>query len=441
MLQASKRCIFTSSIKHAMSAKLFVEPVITPVTEPVSIWGAGFKANAPITIKASMNCLSEKLSFSSHAHFTTSENGSFSLLDTKSTGGSYVGTHGMGLFWSMVHGVGSYNLIQVVNACTQLEYDFNVYSGHISEFSDSPLSSARVNRYFAGPTVTRIPVKTGSIHGTLFIPEGNGPFPSIITLYGGNKRRQVVEDAAGILSNHGFVTLALAYFGVDGLNKSYAQEPIRIEFFEEAIHYLMNHEKVNPDAIGVYGISKGGDIALSMASYLSQVKAVACINGSISSIGTKTTFGNKSTEMLPASFDKVSYLPDQTLNIKNALNNPRDHPDSIHNFQDSKADILMIAGLDDYNWDSELFVDIAKERMDHVGKTNYELHKYPGLGHFIDAPFMPPCVKFTHSLVPKGMFVYFGGKNTMQHSIHQENVWKKVISFFFRVFKEKKSKL
>ena len=315
MLSTSTRCIFTRNIKHVMSAKLFVEPIITPVTEPVLIWGAGFEANAPITIQASMNCLSEKLSFNSHAHFTTSENGSFSLLDTKSTGGSYVGTNSMGLFWSMVHSEKSYSRVQVVNASTQLEYNFNVYSGHISEFSGSPLSSASINRYFAGPTITRIPIKTGSIRGTLFMPEGNGPFPSIITMYGGNKRRQVVEDSAGILSNHGFVTLALAYFGVDDLNKTYAQEPIRIEFFEEAIHYLMNHEKVNSDAIGVYGASKGGDVALSMASHLPQVKAVAWINGFISSIGNITTYRNESTEMLPLSFDKSSFFMDQTLTL------------------------------------------------------------------------------------------------------------------------------
>ena len=424
-----------------MSAKLFVGPILTPVTEPVSIWGTGFKANHPITIQASLICLSEKLFFSSHAYFTTSENGSFNLRDTESTGGSYTGAHVMGLFWSMIHSENSYKRLQVANASTQLKYNFNVYAGHISEFSDSPLSSASITRYFAESTITRVPVKTGNIRGTLFIPEGNGPFPSIITLYGGNKQRQVVEDAAGILSNHGFVTLALAYFGVDDLKKSYTSEPLKIEFFEEAIHYLMGHEKVNSNAIGVYGESKGGKIALAMASHLPQIKAVAGVNAAVCGVGVSSTYKNKTTKMIGISPNKALFLSDQTVNMKNVLDDPRDYPDTIHNFQDSKADILMIAGLDDYNWDSELFVDIAKERMDHVGKTNYELHKYPGLGHFVDAPFMPPCVKFMHPLVPKGIFLYFGGENTLQHSTSQEDVWKKVITFFKHSLKEPKNKL
>ena len=101
----------------------------------------------------------------------------------------------------------------------------------------------------------------------------------------------------------------------------------------------------------------------------------------------------------------------------------------------------MVAGLDDHGCKSELFLDIAKERMDCAGKTNYELYKYPGLGHIVDAPFMPPALATPHPLVPKGMLVYYGGKDSLQHSISQLEVWKKVISFFTKSLKQQKSKL
>ena len=36
-----------------------------------------------------------------------------------------------------------------------------------------------------GPGVTRIPVNYGRIKGTLFLPSGSGPFPAVISMYGG----------------------------------------------------------------------------------------------------------------------------------------------------------------------------------------------------------------------------------------------------------------
>ena len=42
-----------------------------------------------------------------------------------------------------------------------------------------------------------------------------GPRPSVITLHGGVMRGQPVEDVASTLASNGYVTMALAYFGVE----------------------------------------------------------------------------------------------------------------------------------------------------------------------------------------------------------------------------------
>ena len=68
------------------------------------------------------------------------------------------------------------------------------------------------------------------VQGTLFIPPGEGPFPAIINIHGGMKRKQLVEDAAEMFANNGFVSMALAFFAY-GLPKVYTVEPVRFEIF------------------------------------------------------------------------------------------------------------------------------------------------------------------------------------------------------------------
>ena len=70
--------------------------------------------------------------------------------------------------------------------------------------------------------VERIEVNAGRIRGTLFLPEGRtGPFPAVINLYGGVHKRKIIEDKSALLASRGFASLALAFFGVEGLPRRY----------------------------------------------------------------------------------------------------------------------------------------------------------------------------------------------------------------------------
>ena len=299
----------------------------------------------------------------------------------------------------------------------------------------SPISSVNIQRKFLAENVKRYSVEEGNIRGTLFVPPGEGPFPAIMTLYGGIKRKHVIEDTAALLANNGYVTFATAFFGVDGLPKKYTTQPIRIEYFEEVIEYLSSLKFVISNKIGVYGKSKGGEIALAMMAFLSNISAVAITNGCISSIGTSTTYGDRVVDMLGVSVERIEFMSNVCMNILNTWNHPKDEPSSIHPFENSMADLLMVAGLDDHNWNSELFTDLAKEKMDAVQKTNYEILKYPDFGHSLDAPYTPCYEKTNHPLVPQGMFVYFGGKNRKAHAMQQVQIWNDVISFFNKSLK------
>ncbi len=99
----------------------------------------------------------------------------------------------------------------------------------------------------------------------------------------------------------------IGYFGVPGLAKMYGDN--RIEYFESVMgHVACTHsDVVDGDRIGVMGVSKGGDLALSCAAFLGdKVKACAVQNSCVSSIITRTTYGDKVVETLPwADMDKL----------------------------------------------------------------------------------------------------------------------------------------
>lgn len=89
----------------------------------------------------------------------------------------------------------------------------------------------------------------------------------------------------------GFVTLALAFFGVDDLPKRYDDRDVDIEYFEEAIDIAASREEVDSKRIGVFGLSKGGDLALSCVAFLKdKVKAGLILNACVSSVASSTVY-------------------------------------------------------------------------------------------------------------------------------------------------------
>ncbi|ERE73088.1 acyl-coenzyme A thioesterase 1-like protein [Cricetulus griseus] len=131
------------------------------------------------------------------------------------------------------------------------------------------------------PGVRRVPVREGRVRATLFLPPGNGPFPGIVDLFGVGGG--LLEYRASLLAGKGFAVMALAYYNYDDLPKG--MDIFHLEYFEEAVNYLLSHPQVKGPGIGLLGISKGGELGLAMASFLKGIKAAVIINGSVAAVG------------------------------------------------------------------------------------------------------------------------------------------------------------
>lgn len=69
---------------------------------------------------------------------------------------------------------------------------------------------------------------------------GQAPFPGVINIDGVGGG--LCEHRASLLANHGFATLALAYYQYEDL----IQKPtkLHLEYFEEAVNFMLQHTQV-----------------------------------------------------------------------------------------------------------------------------------------------------------------------------------------------------
>ena len=423
------------NIVRRYKGTLTITPTTSLVSDCVKITGEGFPSHSPITVTARAHCESQNFSFRSYVHINTCAQGTFDMTTSESVGGSYTGVDGMGLFWSMSSDEG-YKVKQMKtnDASVPVQYDFGVLNGHSEEENDIGgfVCSASIERHFMGEGVTHIVVSQPPFHATVFKPPGPGPFPAIITSYGGMQHGKVIEDAASMFANQGYVTMVVAFYGkYEGLPRSYLTTPLRVELFEAAVEYLKTLDYVNGDAIGAWGRCQGASNVLAMACFLGDdIKAVVAVNALMYSIGTTMTYRDA---VIPnGSFDrsKLVVRDDGVLMGRETVYNCHDVLPSVFPVEKSCADLLIIAGTDDHNSPSVEHADFAAERMLAHGRTNFKVVKLEGMGHLVDTPYAPPCTIAPHIVAPGHLFYYGGGDDVRLHWQQVGKVWESSVAFF-----------
>jgi dienelactone hydrolase len=131
-------------------------------------------------------------------------------------------------------------------------------------------------RVFAAPEHVGIPAGALTLQGTLYRPEGDGPFPAVVALHdcGGLTQRpqteaQLYAEWTRVLVAHGFVVLFPDSFGSRGLgpqcrerdSKARASRE-RVADAEAAREWLRTQSYIRGDHIALLGWSNGGTAAL-----------------------------------------------------------------------------------------------------------------------------------------------------------------------------------
>ena len=103
-------------------------------------------------------------------------------------------------------------------------------------------------------------------------PEGPGPFPALLILGGSEGGSGGVRSLAAPFARQGYAVLALSYFKAEGLPPHLDRLPL--EYFDRGLAWLSAQPSVDRSRIGIFGISKGAEAALLVATRHPEIRAV-----------------------------------------------------------------------------------------------------------------------------------------------------------------------
>jgi pimeloyl-ACP methyl ester carboxylesterase len=129
-----------------------------------------------------------------------------------------------------------------------------------------------------GQSAPALPENHGRVDARLFVGEGENQ-PLIVgfggaeggNLFAGEALRPAVD---GFLAQ-GYAFLAIGYFGMPGIPAEL--DRISLEAVHQAIREAARNPRVNGNCVALIGGSKGGELALLLASYYSDIKAVIAL--------------------------------------------------------------------------------------------------------------------------------------------------------------------
>ena len=116
------------------------------------------------------------------------------------------------------------------------------------------------------------PAGDKNVPGFLCLPKNRSACAAVIILHGSDGFKPNHEMIARKLAKEGFAALALTWFG--GASPRSQWSEVRTDDILQAVGFLKQLPTVDTDKLGLIGFSRGGGLALIMASRIPQTKAV-----------------------------------------------------------------------------------------------------------------------------------------------------------------------
>jgi len=397
-----------------MPATTVVDRQTLPIDSPVAIELRGFPPGRPVTLTATETFPSGSR-WQARATFVADESGRIDVAHQAPVSGSYDGVSPMGLFWSMARLPGEALPIPADSMTRAFRARLEATSAEGVE------AATELERRVAAPGVTRQPIRTAGLVGTLFLPPGEGRFPAVIVVGGGGGA--IEEFKAAVLASHGYAALALAYFAQPGLPRGLVNIPL--EYFEGAIAWVRAQPWFSDRLLAVWGDSRGGELALLLGATFPEIGAVmawapsAVIFWALGRAepgdtrpraawtfrGNPLPFlqeNNTTSDPVPTVElgRPVAYAPFYRSQLRDAAAVER----ATIPVEKIRGPVQLVSGLDDQMWPSSDLADIAFRRLEaHRHPFAFRHLKYPGAGHMILVPYWPLTQARIHGLQVEGL--------------------------------------
>lgn len=134
---------------------------------------------------------------------------------------------------------------------------------------------------FAGEQVVEIAAPAHEIPAVLTVPEGDGPFPSVLLIHGFASEKDEVGGfyvrLAEALAERGYASLRFDFPGSGDSEASFQLNdiPFQIADAQRAFDYMAALDVVDESRLGVVGFSLGGIVGSALAGEEERVQALA----------------------------------------------------------------------------------------------------------------------------------------------------------------------
>lgn len=283
---------------------------------------------------------------------------------------------------------------------------------------------------------TTVEVSEDRLVAAFMAPTSHGPHPAIIVLGGSEGGTAMVRSVGRQFANEGYAVLALSYFGAPGLPAT--AEEIPLEYFDRAIAWLARQPQVDPEHMGVFGISKGGEAALLVGSRSPQLHAVAAgVPSSVVWQAISAGAGAAPTSTWSLAGKPVAYLPyDQTVRFdftryiesiyalySGALPTADARPEAMIPVERINGPVLLISGTNDALWPSTAMSDRVVARLRKNGFSHSVQHlAYQNAGHAVSTP---PALASTTGYPDEAV-----GGTVAGNAAGRADMWPRLIAFF-----------
>lgn len=340
--------------------------------------------------------------WTSRAIYISDSKGTINLSEQPSIGGSYLGIHPMGLFWSMKSE--DYHQIATnkgFNATLSVSFENNVLA--------TKTFYRKSTRELEDLNIKGIPLRD-SIIANYYLPKSEEKLPAIIFIggSGGNFR----EERTSLYASEGYAVLDLKYFKYETLPDGIIEIPL--EYVEKAHKWLKEQPEIDSEKIGIIGRSRGSELALLYATKYHDLSfVIAQVPSNVVWFGWEDGKSSWTHKGKPFAYAEYSDEDSERLELQMQKDNVqyRDGPkflsafnnrDLINNalipVEDIKCPMLFISGKDDQVWPSTMMADMMVKRLQEK-EFKYEFmhlayenagHNFAGGGQGCGIPLLPP---------------------------------------------------
>ena len=416
--------------------RLNVLPTSALADQPVRIEVFDLAPDAMVRLRASMALpWAPTVPYESEAIFRADAEGRVDLAAQRPESGSYDWVDPMGLITSLTrpHG-GMGDIASGVSAEHSLLIEIEARADAASErvtlerrFANANVRTERISHPFVG----QLFYTDGATNPTVIVPTGSGGDLGACL------------PIAALLASHGLNALALNYFHEPGLPGSLARIPL--EYFERVFAWLAGHPAVNGREVQFLGISKGGELALLLASRYPVVKRVVgmspnawCFQGLNFRDQSSWTFEGKDLPYVRLLNRWVirdmldGFVHDHPFRFSTTyvrgVHSARNLEEARIKLEDAQADLLLLVGDEDGMWNAPAgcaeIVDVLQRR----GYPHAVLYQeYAEAGHSWYPPFVLPCSETAVHMGPR-LTLDMGG--SVQANAHaQADGWERALAF------------